>query len=358
MRRYLTDPRLLLFAVLVIGASIISAHGALLFFGYLVDPWLAGVFTAVVAVGIIGLDAAGTLERGWRRAPYYAGMAFFIVLETLANYFAGQAGFVGQIQQALREKPASDLLRIASSDPAATRSLVVLFLSPASLAVALFVFAATKRVIQIRAGGDAPLVARLARLVGVLRMRRALIRRLVARLREVRGLERKARGELAALAEQSRNLVDRKARLVALSRQRRTLVRRLVGELRIARDSLADLVAESRELRGRLAGAEGKLADSSRELGAARGEANELRSRLAAADASLAASEQDLTELREWRAGLIPSRALILAYVRGALHESRALDEISREVDIPASTLRSWLQRPVVAEANGHMEEA
>src|SRR5215471_3542138 len=51
MKRYL-DARLALFVLLAGGASIIAAHGSFLFFGYLVDLWLAYVFTAVVALGI------------------------------------------------------------------------------------------------------------------------------------------------------------------------------------------------------------------------------------------------------------------------------------------------------------------
>ncbi len=59
MKCYL-DIRLGLFVALTIGASLLSAHGAWLFFGYIVEPWLAWVFTLVVALGwlhrpIIGL---------------------------------------------------------------------------------------------------------------------------------------------------------------------------------------------------------------------------------------------------------------------------------------------------------------
>jgi len=358
VKRYLTDPRLLLFSVLIVGASIISAHGAWLFFGYLVDKWLAAVFTGVVAVGIIGLDAAGTLERGWRRVPYYSGMAFFIVLETLANYFAGQAGFVGRIQEALHEQQASDLLHIATTDPGTTRSLVVLFLSPASLAVALFAFAATKRVIQLRVGADAPLVARLVKLVGMLRQRRGLVRKLVAQLREARGQARAARGELAALAESSRLLAARVDRLVGRSRivgQRRGLIVRLSRALREARGQLADVSNQLADTARLLVATEGQLVGKSQELAAARGEVRELTSRLVASDAALVAANQEREELYERLVGFVPSRAAIVIYVRDEVRDGRTLEAVARDLDIPASTLRGWLAATV--EQSGYVKE-
>ena len=176
LRPYL-DARLVLFVALAAGASVISSHGALLFFRYLVDPWLAWVFIGVVALGIIGLDAAGTLERGWRRAPYYAGMFVFLALETLANYFAGQAGFVARIVAQL--PPSSDLRALAEGHPYATRSLVVLFLAMASIAVALFTFAAATRFGQLRKGE----AGRLARAFARLRKRYSAVVRALGTLR-------------------------------------------------------------------------------------------------------------------------------------------------------------------------------
>jgi len=177
LRTYL-DARLALFILLALGASIISSHGAYQFFLYLVDERLAAVFIAVVALGIVGLDAAGTLERGWRKAPYFAGMGVFLLLETLANYFAGQADFVARIVAKL--PPSSDLRAIAEHNPGWTRALVVLFLAMASIAVALFTFAAATRFGQLRSGRADRLRRRLAiwrgritKLVGALRATRA-----------------------------------------------------------------------------------------------------------------------------------------------------------------------------------------
>jgi hypothetical protein len=147
MKRYL-DIQFALFVLLALGASVLSSHGAFQFFQYLVSPALAWVFILVVALGIIGLDAAGTISRGAARWAYYGGMVFFLVLETLANYFAGQAEFVSKIVAKL--PLSSDLRTIAEHQPMTTRALVVIFLSMASLAVAYFTFAATMRFQQLR----------------------------------------------------------------------------------------------------------------------------------------------------------------------------------------------------------------
>lgn len=196
MKRYL-DPQLALFVLLALGASILSSHGALLFFQYLVDPWLAWVFILVVALGIIGLDAAGTISHGAARWAYYAGMAFFLILETLANYFAGQSSFVAKIVAKL--PTSSDLRTIAEGYPTITRVLVVIFLSLASLAVAYFTFAATMRFQQIRLSTERSIMSRLRRLLG---QRRALARHLVNTLRNERQVAEYNLSTLRAAAEQ------------------------------------------------------------------------------------------------------------------------------------------------------------
>lgn len=156
MKCYL-DIRLGLFVALTIGASLLSAHGAWLFFGYIVEPWLAWVFTLVVALGIIGLDAAATAEPGRMRYVYMAGAGFFLVLETLANYFAGQADFASKVETALAASGSADLLYIVREYPTGTRALVVLFLSLASISVAYFTYAATRRLQQLHDAGEIPL---------------------------------------------------------------------------------------------------------------------------------------------------------------------------------------------------------
>jgi hypothetical protein len=312
MKLYLRDPRLLLFSVLIAGASVISGHGAWVFFGYLVAPWLSWVFILVVALGIIGLDVAGTVERGfWRQLPYFAGMFFFIILETLANYFAGQAGFVPQVITSLaRAAPDSDLLRIALGDPTTTRWLVVLFLSPASLAVALFTFIATRRVIQLREQST----KRPRRP----RQLRALVRRLVAQVRTLR----------EEIADGQMELSSGRADLAAVH------------------EEVAALRAQATETQASAADMRGQLATARKEAADARAEATALRGQLATAQATA-------TDLRAQLANTppppVPSRAQVVAYVLAAHKAGRPLAEVARELGWSESSLREWMK----AAANG-----
>lgn len=242
MKRYL-DMRLALFALLALLSSIISAHGALVFFGYLVDPWLAVVFTVVIALGIIGLDAAATLERhASKRAAYIGGMALFLGMEVLANYFAGQASFVSKVREALIEKsPNADLLVITAEYPTVTRVLVVLFLSLASIAVAAFVFAASLRVAQIRSGATTALADRLRRMLA---RRRRWYANAARELCKVRKQAAQWVADLEAEREQSARLRERYVRLRTVLDSRRTLVRTLIQEVRAGRKEIAGLSAD------------------------------------------------------------------------------------------------------------------
>lgn len=200
MKHYF-DPRLLLFSALAGGASIISAHGAFVFFGYLVDPWLAWTFTIVLALGIIGLDAAATVERSpIKRAAYLGGMALFLAMEVLANYFSSQATFVEKVVAKL---PASaDLRSLAVAHPHIGRGLVVLFLSLASIAVACFVFAAASRAAQL--GGVVRQLRRPRQLRTLIRTLARQLRTARATLRtqgdQLRTAEREVREQSAAAA--------------------------------------------------------------------------------------------------------------------------------------------------------------
>lgn len=186
--RYL-DGWLILFMALAALASLIASHGSRVFFGYLVDAWLAWVFTAVLAIGIVGLDAAATLEPiWWKRWMYLAGMLLFLAMETLGNYFAGQAVFVARVRAALAGSPDSDLLTIATTSPGASRGLVVLFLALASVAVAFFTFAAATRAKQLAQPRS---VSRRVRQL------RALARRLARSLRSARAESAQAQANLA-----------------------------------------------------------------------------------------------------------------------------------------------------------------
>lgn len=223
------DPLLLLFLTLTVGSSVISAHGALVFFCYLVEPWLAAVFTAVLAVAIVGLDAAGTLDqRRSMRTLYYSGMGLFLLVETLANYFSGQAVFVTRVRSAFQAAEGVDLLTIATGDPVWSRVLVVLFLSLASLCVFFFTFAASLRLEVLRAScaTDAPLTAQLTdRLVELER-----------NLAE----EQERTAQLSRQAAQDRAQTAQLATQLAQERDRATQDRAQIDQLRDERDQLRD----------------------------------------------------------------------------------------------------------------------
>jgi hypothetical protein len=305
---YIRDLRLWLFTLLALLASIISAHGAWVFFGYLVEPWLAGIFTAVVALGIIGLDAAATVERHrWRRAAYIGGMSLFLAMEVLANYFTGQASFVAKVRAALADSPGADLLTVTTNYPWATRGLVVLFLSLASIAVAAFVFAAASRV---------QLLTRSQLLRVLPAQRRALIKRIVRLLRAARAELVELRGEIERLHVET---VELRAQAVAASHEAATQ-RAQAADAASQRDQAADVATRLR------------------------GETERLRAELAQARAAAARPS----------APVVPSRAMVVAYAQQAVGKGRGIAEVARELGFSESTLRDWVK----AASNGHSVES
>lgn len=235
------DPWLVAFLALMIAASVIAAHGAFIFFSYLLDWWVAALATAVTAVGIPALDAAGTLEaRRGRAALYWLGALVFLAMETLANYFSGQAVFLANVLEAFAGKEGADLVWLAQQP--AGRALVVIYLAMPSLIVAYFAYAAasrwrvirearatfagrSRRTTQLRA-----LVVRLARVVRGLRESLASAAREARELREqleqARAKAREAHAEAAKLREQAREPIiwpasdpPTRARVVAYARE-------------------------------------------------------------------------------------------------------------------------------------------
>lgn len=246
------DPWLGAFLALMIAASIIAAHGAYIFFRYLLDPPIAALATTVTAVGIPALDAAGTLEpRRGRAVLYWLGAFVFLAMETLANYFSGQAVFLANVLTAFAGKDGADLVWLAQQPVG--RVLVVIYLAMPSLIVAYFAYAAASRWRQIREARAAfanrsrrslqlrALVTRLARIVRGLRdelvdVRGAYTRLAGERTREATDLReqleqarakaREAQTEAAKLREQARepsiwptNEPPTRARVVAYARE-------------------------------------------------------------------------------------------------------------------------------------------
>jgi len=373
MKRYVLDPRLVLFATLAAGASVIAAHGSWIFFGYLVDPNLAAVFVAVVAIGIIGLDAAATLDRRpAQRAAYLGGMGLFLVMETLANYFAAQSTFVANVLEKIA--PDSDLAAIARGEPFWSRVLVVVFLSLASLAVAAFTFAAASRVAQIRAADqrDQTITARYRRLLA---QRRGLVERLTRMARGLRETVASLSAELATtrahLASKVAENLDWQATVYRLEtdlanareqlarwgaeidllretiREREEDLARAAEQRNMAREGLAVQEADLASLREQLASREeevaryrDQLAKHGEQVAGAREKERNLREELAALRAELASRP----------ASMPPTRAQVVAYARARMDAGASRAQVAAELGWTESSLRGWMAET----SNGH----
>lgn len=280
------DAWLIAFLALMVAASIIAAHGAYVFFRYLLDPPIAALATAVTAAGIPALDAAGTLEQKRERAAlYWLGAFVFLGMETLANYFSGQAVFLANVLQAFAGKSGADLVWLAEQP--AGRILVVIYLAMPSLVVAYFAYAAASRWRTIRE----------ARTTfannGQFRTRTA---------RRMRGLRRAVR-ELRASLAHVRAEYERAARNL---HEAHTTHARSLTELR---EQIAVAQAQARDAQAEAA----KLHEQAREPSAR--PANDP-----------------------------PTRARIVAYLRAQLAAGRSRLDVSRELNIADATLRGWME--------------
>lgn len=280
------DAWLIAFLALMIAASIIAAHGAYVFFCYLLDPPIAALATAVTAAGIPALDAAGTLEpkRG-RAALYWLGAFVFLGMETLANYFSGQAVFLANVLQAFAGKSGADLVWLAQQP--AGRVLVVIYLAMPSLIVAYFAYAAASRWRSIR---DAR--ATFARRSWRSSQLRALVVKLTRLVRELRASLAHVRAEYERV---SRSLHE------AHTNHARGLT----------------------ELREQLATAQVQALDAQAEFAKLREQPREPAIRIA--------SEP-------------PTRARVVAYLREQLATGRSRLDVSRELNIADATLRGWME--------------
>lgn len=279
------DAWLLAYTALMLIATLIAAHGAFVFFSYLLPPAFAVLATVVTAGSIPALDAAGTLERSRRRWLYWFGAGTFLLMETLANYFSAQAVFVANVRQALAQWPSADLVRIAEHP--AGRALVVLFLAMPSGIVAYFAYILAERVRTIRKARDT--FANRSRRSGQLR---ALVVKLSRIIRELRAGLASAQADVARLTQEAR--------------ERLTIHAREVAELR---EHLAQAQRTTREAQAEAA----KLREQPRE------------------PIIRTANEP-------------PTRAVLVTYVRERVANGASLAEVSRETGWPESSLRGYLK--------------
>lgn len=293
------DPWLVAYAALMLIATLIAAHGAYTFFSYMLPPLFAILATVVTAGSIPALDAAGTLERSHKRWLYWLGAALFLLMETLANYFAAQAVFVANVRRALAEWPAADLVRIAEHP--AGRALVVLFLAMPSGIVAYFAYILAERVRSIREARAS--FAHRSRRSSQLR---GLVVKLARMVREVRT-----------------SLVHARAEFERVSRQLHEAHTSHARSLTELREQLAAAQAQARE-------AQVEAAKSREQLEQARELARE--------------KCVEVAKLHEQPANDPPTRTRIVAYLREQLATGRSRLDVSRELNIADATLRGWME--------------
>ena len=322
IKPYIRDPRLVLFGLLALGASIIAAHGSYSFFLLIVEPWLAAIFVGVVALGVVGLAAAGATGRTLtERATYYAGMVLFLALETLANYFWGQGTFVWNVVQ--KAAPGSDLATLAQ-DPLLGRVLVALYLALASLAVAAFTHKAASRLAEIRAG-LATEAAERATWEGIAADLRERLERLTMQLATRTQQARDQDQTIAELREAVRaevKLSDRNDRKAA---RRRELIHALVAKLREER------LLNAAWSRGAATRNE-ELATLRAVHEADRQELDQLRAELVTARTAFAARP----------APIPPTRAAVAAYALEQQQLGRSRSDVAAELGFSESSIREW----------------
>ena len=152
MRKYLIDPPLVAFVLLMVAAATITSHGTLTFYRYILPEFWAWAAMVVITAGIPLLELAAVLDRV-HRLRYVAGMVVLLGLEGLAQYFQGQALFLPSVLRQFPNPRGIDLATFASEPRG--RVLVVVFLAMLSLVVVYFGYAASLRIREIRASEQA-----------------------------------------------------------------------------------------------------------------------------------------------------------------------------------------------------------
>lgn len=141
--RYVKDPLLMFSLIAMMAAQTITAHGTYVFYSYMLPVQLAAAATVVLAVGVPLLEFAGVLDPE-RKVFYFFGMGFLLLLEGLAQYFQGQAGFVARIRDSFAVRDGVDLVTIAEAPGG--RTLPILFLAALSAVVVGFGWVSANRI--------------------------------------------------------------------------------------------------------------------------------------------------------------------------------------------------------------------
>jgi hypothetical protein len=142
---WLADPFMWAFLVLMLAGALLTSHGTLTFYEYLLPqpyPWAAVV---VMTGGIMLFGVAGVLDRRNRRT-YLAAMSALLIIELLAQYLQGQANLMPNIRRAFPGNQSDiDLVSIATN-PVGRILLPSVYLAAFSLIVVGFEIAFSSRV--------------------------------------------------------------------------------------------------------------------------------------------------------------------------------------------------------------------
>ena len=148
------DLPLFFFVGIMIAAASITSHGTYVFYSYILPQGLAIAATIVLTAGSPLLELASVLDKKnkegkeatqWR---YLFGLCFLLLLEALAQYYQGQAGFVGSIKQQWAAPAGVDLATFALESRG--RLLPMLYLAALSGVVVYFGYAASARIRDLR----------------------------------------------------------------------------------------------------------------------------------------------------------------------------------------------------------------
>lgn len=141
---YITDGWLPLFTIIMVCAAVIVAYGTHKFYSYILPDGLDWFATAVLTIGIPCLEFAATLAPTWRwRIFYLAGLFVLVGMESLAQYFQGQAYFVSEVRAQFPNPLGIDIATLAA-EPGG-RWLIVGYIAILSGIVIFFGFAASMR---------------------------------------------------------------------------------------------------------------------------------------------------------------------------------------------------------------------
>lgn len=146
LRPYIDIP-LIAFVLPMVAAASITSHGTFIFYSYFLPVELAYAATIVLTVGIPLLEFAAVIDNT-NRVRYILGMVWLLLMESVAQYWQGQAIFVSKVNAQFPNPTGIDLAMWANHWSG--RLLPIIYLASLSGIVVYFGYAASARVKQLR----------------------------------------------------------------------------------------------------------------------------------------------------------------------------------------------------------------